>query len=212
MSHSLRELAAQQTPHINPDQSTSYLLATWCPLILKRDNNIIWKNPLPSSIAYARPIALLRAHEDRVVLEGEFRSTFNNLDCEVPVCYGGKEVKVQSHIEISGVDGLMVGLLQGDSGGKCHYCAANRKQCNNILLIMQGFDITKSYAECKKVWDELESGSMKFNNPARGGQMHKPIIGCLFFGVMHKELRSLDFLQHLLYRLHEQVYDWSNSP
>ena len=127
--------------------------------------------------------------------------------------FQGREVKVTVKTEISGVDGKMVGILQGDTGSCCHYCHADRKACNSVIEIIHGFpiSISKSYDDCKRVWDELESGQMKFSDPARGGQIHEPLVSCKFFGVLHKELRSLDFIQKIYYRLIAGVYDWNDA-
>ena len=115
------------------------------------------------------------------------------------------------HTEISGVDGQMVGLLQGDKGGKCHYCPAGRDSCNSLIDIIQGFTIIKSFEECKRVWDELDRGRMQWGDVERGGQCHEPIVGCRFFSVLHKELRSFDFIQKVYYRLIAGIYDWADG-
>ena len=77
----------------------------------------------------------------------------------------------------------------------------------NILTKAGGFPISKTYDSMMNVGE----WRYQFSDRARGGTMHEPIVGCAFFGVMHKELRSFDFLQHLYYRLICGVYDWSDS-
>ena len=115
------------------------------------------------------------------------------------------------HTDVSGVDGAMVGILQGDTRARCHYCSANRAQCNSLLEILNGFYITKRLEECQRVWDMLENGTMDSDDPARGGQCHEPLVGCKFFGVLYKELRSFDFIQLIYYRLVAGIYDCDNS-
>ena len=208
-----RELAAAETPHINPDRSESYLLATYCPQYLHQDGVVIWKNPCMNSIQYTRPVGLLRAHEDIGVLKAEFSSIFDSINnnLETVVQYKGKTVKLFCSTVMSGCDGKMVGFLQGDTGAPCHYCSSDRATCNDMANIVRGFIIDKSFAECTRIWEDLQSGEMDFNNAARGGQCHEPLVECKFFGVMHKELRSLDFLQKLYYRLIAGTYDWCDS-
>ena len=108
-------------------------------------------------------------------MQGELKEVFEKLDVEVDLDFDGKEVKVKVHTDISVVDGAMVGILQGDTGARCHYCSANRAQCNSLVEILNGFYITKSLEECQRVWDMLENGTMDWDDPARGGQCHEPL-------------------------------------
>ena len=62
-----------------------------------------------------------------------------------------------------------------------------------------------------RVWEEIDSGRMKWGDAERGGQCHEPIEGCRFFGVLHKELRSFDFIEKIYYRLIAGIYDWGDG-
>ena len=128
--------------------------------------------------------------------------------------FRGRQIRVKGHTDISGCNGKMVGFLLRDTGGTCHYCLANCEECNSMENILTGFSITKTYDECKRIWDGLKSasGEIKFGDRERGGMMHEPITGCAFFGrIILEELRSFDFVQHIYYRLISGVYDWNNT-
>ena len=105
------------------------------------------------------------------------------------------------------LDGKMVSILQGDSGSFCHYCDIKRDDASNFHHItslgLGGMRITKTIEECKNRWDLLESGVIGYRDPLRAGQCHKPLLSQSgrFFGILHQELRSLDFALKVLYHL-----------
>ena len=58
----------------------------------------------------------------------------------------GREVKLKVRNTVSMVDGKMVGILQGDTGSsKCHLCTSSVQDINNVVNILQVFDINKDY-------------------------------------------------------------------
>ena len=65
----------------------------------------------------------------------------------------------QNATENSMMDGKMVGLLQGDTGGYCHYCFCTKADANDPVVIRRGFVIEKTVAEMSDVWKLIEDGS-----------------------------------------------------
>lgn len=108
------------------------------------------------------------------------------------------------------IDGKMVSLLQGDIGAFCHLCDVVRVDAQNTELISNGFDITTDYASTKKAWDQLQSGEIAWASKERKGQCHENLVKADLhcFSVLHFKLRSLDFAQKILYRLHCGQKDW----
>ena len=214
-----RERSILELPHVDPDDASTYLLSTYCPLRVVKCRNEreipLWENEHPNSIFLTRPVSLLRAKEGRNVIETEFSEILKEMRRYKlqphMLNIQGKLISVQFFTETSMIDGKMVNIIQGDSGAHCHYCSLNREGCNNLLNIIQGFTITKSFEECKRVWDELSTGELSYKNPQRGGQCHLPIGDVKLFGLLHLKLRSLDFCLKLLYRLVGGQYDWSDN-
>ena len=100
----------------------------------QRENEILWKNPLPNGIAYTPPVSLARTIEDRAVLENELLPVFDILRqlylAESVV--NGQSVNVVQKTECSMIDGKMVSLLQGDSGTFYHLCTIHRSDANDM--------------------------------------------------------------------------------
>lgn len=73
-----------ENPHLDPDLYKNYLLTCFCPLELAFEredgtDGVIWKNPHPNSLAYTRPLSLIRTHEERDVIEAEFSDLFSEI-------------------------------------------------------------------------------------------------------------------------------------
>ncbi len=74
--------------------------------------------------------------------------------------------------------------------------------------------IEKSVEEMIKNWDAIESGRMKYDDPQRAGQCHRPmkIASLRSFAIMHQKLRSLDNCLKLLYHIVAgQTHTWSET-
>ena len=84
---------------------------------------------------------------------------------------------------------------------------------NNPKLIEAGFDITKDYESTKKAWDDLIAGDIIYSSSERKGQCYQNIVQADLhcFSILHFKLRSLDFAQKILYRLHCGQKDWRNK-
>ena len=74
-------------------------------------------------------------------------------------------------------------------------------------------EITKTIEECIEKWEQLESGAIKYSDPLRKGQCHKPVItqSGRLFSILHQELRSLDFCLKVLYHLISEQRIWSEA-
>ena len=204
--------ATNETPHLNQEKLNSFVLTCYCPLQLSCNETILWTNPVPNSTAYTRPVSLMRAMEDREVISVELDSHFDVIKQPFAIKLEDN-TKVTCQTELSMVDGKMVGLLQGDTGAFCHYCHTTKTEANDIYHITNGFKITKDYNTCKVAWEKLSSGEIGYNSKERQGQCHEPIIkGSLFcFSVLHFKLRSLDFVQKILYHLVAGIKTWTEA-
>ena len=65
------DLVATETPHLDPNKTSPFLIICYCPYEMKYNEEVIWKNPVPNSTAFSRPVSLGRAKEERSVLEAE---------------------------------------------------------------------------------------------------------------------------------------------
>ena len=102
---------------------------------------------------------------------------------------------------MSMIDGKMVDILQGDSGAPCHYCDFNTEGINNLINILAGFQITKSYDSCLDIWEKVLAGEIAWTHAERSGQCHAPLAKLKIHAVLHWKLRSFDWLLQLYYRL-----------
>ena len=201
-----------ETPHLVKKKHNSILLTCYCPLELSSNGTILWSNPVPNSTAYTRPISLVRGVEDRDIISTELELHFDVIKEPFFVLLDSGAT-VTCHTELSMVDGKMVGLLQGDTGAFCHYCHTTRADANDISVIADGFNITKDYESCKTAWQKLVNGDIPYHSAERQGQCHEPLVkSSLFcFSVLHFKLRTLDFVQKILYHLVAGVKTWSEG-
>ena len=195
---------------------SSYIGSYWCPLKIRIGDVVVWQNPLPNSIVYARPICIMRAKETRDVIKEHFKpfmDVLHGLESEpVPLQLKVPSIPMKIHTEISMIDGKMADILQGDSGAFCHYCTVTREEANNIDRIQAGFRIEKDFETISATWEKLESGEIGYTNPERKGQCHEPLLkrSLRFYGNTHQKLRSLDHCLKILYHLASgQTHTWS---
>ena len=179
---------------------------------------VLWKNPLPNSIFYTRPIQLFKATETRSVIEQIFPNLQSSMDSlEIPHQIEGLFHKCSITTKVTMIDGKMTDILQGDSGAFCHYCDIKRDNASDPLVLFEygagGMHITKTIEECYRRWSLVQSGDIGYNNPLRASQCHKPLISKSgrFFAVLHQELRSLDFCLKILYHLVARQKIWSEA-
>ena len=177
-SHKIRQqlidtsLVSQETLHLDPTKSNSFVLSCYCTLDLSCGDVVLWSNPVPNSTSFARPMALTRCEKDRTVLAVELEPYFpivrdlhiSKLDLNHGV------VTIDCKTQCSMVDGKMVSLLQGDSGAFCHMCHTSRADANDFTTISNGFNITKDYDSCKVAWDILSSGEISYNSKERAAR------------------------------------------
>ena len=120
-------------------------------------DEMIWNNPFPNSILYARPVCLVREKETRESVQEHFKPYMDQFE---ELQHGfvkiSDESSAQVETELSLIDGKMVDLIQGDSGAFCHYCNATRADANNLTKIKNGFPIEKTAEKCMEIWNLLE--------------------------------------------------------
>ena len=216
-SHKIRhqmidlDRATEETPHLDPNHSSAFLLTCYCPLSLTCNGKTVWENKVPNSNTFARPVTLTQCKEDRAVLEHEIAPLLTVI--QKPTKIMVKICNINCETLCSMLDGKMVNLLQGDSGAFCHLCSSSKADANNIRNIAEGFHINKSYQSCKAAWDKLASGIIAYNDKQREGQVHCPMtndnLHCI--SILHYKLRSLDFVQKVLYHLVADLRDWSEK-
>ena len=195
-------------------KTSSYLGGFWCPLkIFSTNQGLLWNNPLPNSILFARPVSLVREKETRDSVSEHFKPHMDKLaEMEKETTSFGGNCSANVVTQISMIDGKMVDLIQGDSGAFCHYCDATREDANNIEKIAKGFRIEKTVEKCLQAWQSVDSGEISYNNKERAGQVHKPlnVRDIRYYGITHQKLRSLDHMEKLLYHLVSgQTQTWS---
>ena len=214
-SHSYRHQVSSMIDE-NDLKGTNYIGSFWCPLFIRDSHqNLIWTNPVPNSIIYARPVTLVKAKETRESIKEYFQPTLvklSSFESEPIVNNEGTDIFVKT--EISMVDGKMVGLFVGDSGSFCHYCNVTRAEANDLSTILQSFKIEKSFEEVKKIWEKLEHEEIRYSDRERKGQCHEPLASSdvKFFAILHQKICSLDQCLKLLYHLVSgQRHTWSES-
>ena len=211
------EDALEETPNLNPQNVSNFLLSCYCPLEIKEigESEVqVWKNPQPNSIAFARPVSLTRAEESREILQSELMLPFelirNPFLKEIKNADGEIKYTMEFKTECSMVDGKMVSLIQGDSGAFCHLCTSTREEANNHLNILAGFEMNKDYNSCQTAWRKLRSGEICYSSVERQGQCHESLLKadlhCI--SVLHFKLRSLDFVLKILYHLVADHKSW----
>ena len=152
------------------------ILACYCPLSITLYGKMIWENPVPNGVAYARPVTLICGKEERSLLQEEHQFWEPYLgEYSVNVTHQDGQVKVTFNTECSMVDGKMVSLLQGDSGAYRHCCTVTKDEGNSLDAIENGVRITKDFQTCMETWEQLESGNIPYSSKDRQGQCHQPI-------------------------------------
>ena len=178
----------------------------FCPLKIEdpQSGNVIWSNPVPNSVFFCRPEILLRGKETYETVSRHFKPTLERLsDYKENNTITINNVEIIINIECSMIDGKMCSLLGGDGGAYCHYCTVRKDEANDVLRIQMGFVINRSVKEQKEIWDKLQTGEIKYNDPGRQGQTNPRMVDfeILFYGVLHSQLRCLDFCLKLLYHI-----------
>lgn len=104
-------------------------------------------------------------------------------------------------------------FFDGVGGPFCHYCDVKRDEANSLIRIHEGFPINRNAEESANVWEQLQSGDLKYKDPKRKGQTNPRIaeFDVLFYGILHSELRSLDHVLKILYHMNINLYEWSES-
>ena len=197
-------------------KTSSYLGGFWCPLkIFSANQELLWNNPLPNSILFARPVSLVREKETRESVTEHFKPHMDKLaEMEKETTTLGGACSANVRTEISMIDGKMADLIQGDSGAFCHYCHVDREDANDITRITEGFQIVKTAEKCLKAYEESGGSGGKVSSKERGGQCHEPlnIRDIRYYGITHQKLRSLDHMEKVLYHLVSgQTHTWSES-
>ena len=140
--------AELETPHLNPNKVDTIILACYC---ITLNGKMIWENPVPNGVAYARPVALICGKEECSLLQEEHQFWELYLgEYSVNVTHQDGQVKVTFNTECTMVDGKMVSLLQGDSG---HCCTVTKDEGNSPDAIENGFPVTKDFQTCMETWE-----------------------------------------------------------
>ena len=216
-SHQIRQQVVDDDITNENKSETNYIGIFWCPLSIKLNNSTIWNNILPNSTMYTRPLCLMREKENRESVLTHFEpyiEEIHHLEAGLPITVNGTHQIATIHTEMSMIDGKMVDLIQGDSGGFCHYCYTTRAKANDLTCLLQGFPIEKNVQDMLDTWEKVASGEMAYSDPERSGQCHRPLNkdDLRFFAIMHQKLRSLDSCLKLLYHLVSgQTHTWSES-
>lgn len=108
----------------------SLFVTSYCPLQLICKSNtsdpdqIVWKNPRPSSTRFCRPIRFQFVKESKelsVQEEAYFKDKINNLQPS-SFTFNNCELKVTHCLQLTMVDGKVCGALSGTSCSRCYIC------------------------------------------------------------------------------------------
>ena len=212
--------SAQMHPLFDTECSSTFIGTYFAPLHISLDKegtSMVWKNRNPGSIFYTRAISLLRAKEEREIIESEVSDVLKDIQHlrTVPIQIEIDDITIDlhCHIETSMVDGKMAGILQGDTGSYCHYCNCTKEDGNSLVKILEGFKISKTFEECSDIIQKLESGEIRYKDKERCGQVHAPILktDLRYFAITHTMMRSLDNILKVYYRLVSGQLVWGDS-
>ena len=158
----------------------------WSPLeIFSANQNLLWNNPLPNSILFARPVFLVREKETWDSVSDHFKPNKDKL-----------------------------AAMEKESGRNFYdwWEDATKEDANNIAKIADGFLIGKTAEKCLLALESVESGEISYSDKERAGQVHKPlhIRDIRYYGITHQKLGSLDNMEKLMYQLvSRQKHTWS---
>lgn len=99
------------------------------------DQDVIWRNELPSSVSLCRPVKLLFRKENTDLTRAEVREMDSQIQKLVPtqVNVKGVAVDVSAKLILSMVDTKVVNDLAGTSTQQCFICLRSGKRLNDSL-------------------------------------------------------------------------------
>ncbi|GBP07525.1 SCAN domain-containing protein 3 [Eumeta japonica] len=123
----------------------SMFLTSYCPLLLICKSNtsdpdqIVWKNPRPSSTRYCRPIRFQFAKESKelsVQEETYFKNKINSLQPS-PFTHNGCEIKVLHSLQLTMVDGKVCSALSDTSCSRLDFKKWQARSSDDKTLLAQ---------------------------------------------------------------------------
>lgn len=131
----------------------SLFVSSSCPLQLICKSNtsdpdqIVWKNPRPSSTRYCRPIRFQFAKETKELYlqeEAYFKNKITNLRLSSFIFNSSCEIKVLHFLHLTMVDGKVCSALSDTSCSRCYICGVTPKEMNYIdKSLSKTVDISK---------------------------------------------------------------------
>lgn len=114
----------------------SLLVTSYVPLKLVDmvTEDIVWKNPRPSSTRYCRPIRFQFKKETSTISKEEetyVKNQINNLQ-PTNIIVAGKSISIKHELQLTMVDGKVCNALTDTASVSCFLCGATPKQMNNI--------------------------------------------------------------------------------
>ena len=104
------------------------------PLILANDDGIcLWKNGIPQSPLFVRPIILEFARETEEYVMTVHRQLQNEIAALQPIrvtTAGGYELEIRANMLLTMIDGKIFNYLGGTNSQQCPVCEADRTQMN----------------------------------------------------------------------------------
>lgn len=99
-------------------------------LVEEGTDNILWKNPRPSSTRFCRPVRLQWIHETAEISKQEEAYINNQIPNLEPYSYGHGSINFS--LALTMVDGKVCNALSDTSAMKCYICNATISQLNEI--------------------------------------------------------------------------------
>ncbi|XP_076674657.1 LOW QUALITY PROTEIN: uncharacterized protein LOC143372392 [Andrena cerasifolii] len=118
---------------LSEEETDEYIFQySMVPLELKEDTSedVIWKNPRPSSTRFCRPIRLQWKHETNEVIIAEKMNVEEQIARVTPFKVGDVLINYKLHLTM--VDGKVCSAMTDTSTQKCYLCNATPKTMNKL--------------------------------------------------------------------------------
>ena len=198
----------------NNSQTNNMILSVFAPLQLKSSNgDVLWTELSPNIPNTQRPYLLQLGKESYEAFKAQspVQKDIKVLEDVGMEVYDDKHVKIDAKLMC---DRKASDIFFGNGGAFCDLCTNTKKECQNINVVKQGFEIEKTVAQLHGIFSSLEIDGeiMKSANDyqVRQGQCHKPIAEheVQSTQVLHGLLRTFDHFMNALLRCYAGIDTW----
>ena len=184
------------------------------------DSTEIWRNDAPNSALWCRPQALIRAKEDRSLLEYDFTYAEKEQEklCKEPVMITSSRNPdlaglVTMHIVDSMKDLKLKKTLSGCGGAACLLCMSKKGDWMKEECVNKGFMMERTREVASEIYAEIvrnEEVGVKMKPDERKGVTQEPITKSdqVHITVTHSLINCTNWFLKLLARLECEYYTW----